>query len=45
MDGGGGSGGAEIQYNSILDFTPKILKVYENDGVNTGFYSQNLESI
>jgi len=33
MDGGGGSGGAEIQYNSILDFTPKILKVYENDGV------------
>jgi len=26
-------GGAEIQYNSKLDFTPKILKVYENDGV------------
>jgi hypothetical protein len=33
MGGGGGDGGAEIQSDSKPDFTPKILKEYEKDGV------------
>ena len=33
MGGGGGDGGAKMQPNSKPDFTPKILREYEKDGV------------